>query len=122
MEAIRKVVEAYFAAWNEQDPAVRDRLLEQAWADNGVLTTPRMGRVSGRKAVLEHIGGFSKRFPGARVVRTSGVDEHHGLLRYTWRIVAADGKPIVDGTDFGELAPDGRLQRIAEFDDPAPAG
>jgi hypothetical protein len=59
---------------------------------------------------------------GEPVVRTSGVDEHHGLLRYTWRIVAANGKPIVDGTDFGELAPDDRLQRIAEFDDPAPTG
>jgi hypothetical protein len=47
MEAIREVIEAYFAVWNEQDPAVRDHLLERAWTDDGVLTTPRMGRVSG---------------------------------------------------------------------------
>ena len=71
----------------------------------------------GRQAVLEHIGGFAQRFRGVRVVPTSGIGEHNGVLRYRWRIVAADGSPLVDGIDFGELASDGRSLRIAEFDD-----
>lgn len=99
-----EVVGAYFAAWNEPDPAARLRMLEAAWADDGVLVSPRAGRIVGRQAVAEHIGRFAQRFPGARVVATSSIDEHHGVMRYTWRIVAADGAPIVDGTDVGDLA------------------
>ncbi len=118
---MRDVVEAYFAAWNEPDPAARLQLLERSFADEGVLITPRAGRVSGRQAVQEHIGGFAQRFLGARVVATSGIDEHNGVLRYSWRIVTADGSPLVDGTDFGELASDGRLLRIAEFSDRPPS-
>ena len=120
MAAVREVVESYFAAWNAPDPITRMQLLERSFADEGVLITPRAGRVSGRQAVLEHIGGLAQRFAGARVVPTSGIDEHHGVLRYSWRIVTADGSPLVDGTDFGELASDGRLLRIAEFDDRPP--
>ena len=83
MAAVREVVESYFAAWNAPDPITRMQLLERSFADEGVLITPRAGRVSGRQAVLEHIGGLAQRFAGARVVPTSGIDEHHGVLRYS---------------------------------------
>lgn len=118
MAAVGEVVEAYFAAWNEPDPTARMQLLERSFADEGVLITPRAGRVSGRQAVQEHIGGFAQRFPGARIVASGGIDEHNGVLRYSWRIVSAEGSPLVHGTDFGELASDGRLLRIAEFYEP----
>ena len=90
MTGISEVVDTYFAAWNESDLAARRHLLERAWADDGLLVQPRAGHV-GREAVLAHISAFSQRFPGARVIRTSEVDEHHTFLRCTWRIVTADG-------------------------------
>ena len=117
---ISEVVDTYFAAWNEPDLATRRHLLERAWADDGVLVQPRAGHVEGREAVLAHIGAFSERFPGARVTRTSDVDEHHTFLRYTWRILTGDGSLVHEGVDVGQVAKDGRLQQIIEFDDPLP--
>ena len=51
---------------------------------------------------------------------SSGVDEHHGRLRFTWRMEGADGSTIIEGIDFGELADDGRLQRSVGFFGPRP--
>jgi len=69
---------------------------------------------------LAHISAFSQRFRGARVIRTSEVDEHHTFLRYTWRIVTADGSLVHEGIDIGEVTTDGRLQQIIAFDDSLP--
>jgi hypothetical protein len=45
----------------------------------------------------------------------SGVDEHHGFVRFTWRLVSPGGEVLRDGTDFGELHPDGHLLWIVGF-------
>ena len=70
-----------------------------------------------REALVAHIG----RFHGARVVATSGVDAYDGHLRFAWRMLDADGVVTLEGIDFGELAPDGRLKRIVGFFGPLPA-
>ena len=114
-----EVVAAYDAAWNEPSPAERRRLLERAFAADGVPIEPR-GRFEGRDAVLERIAGFAERFPGARVRLTSGVDEHHGCLRYAWTIVGADGATLLEGSDFAELGSDGRLRQVVMFFGPLP--
>ena len=36
-------------------------------------------------------------------------------MRFTWRMLLADGSVFVEGTDFGELSADGRLERIVGF-------
>jgi hypothetical protein len=119
MGTIREVIETYHAAWNEPDTDDRGRLLEHCWADYGTLVTREMGAVSGREALSGAIGALHQHWPGDRAI-TSGIDEHHGLLRYSWQVVDADGSQVLDGVAFGELASDGRLQRIVEFNDPIP--
>jgi len=42
--------------------------------------------------------GFSDRFPGARVMITSGVDAHHSFARYAWRITVSDGSTLLEGS------------------------
>jgi predicted ester cyclase len=113
-----ELVERYLSVWNETDSFRRARAFEEIWAEDGVLIQPRAGRVEGRTAVLSHIAGFAQRFPGAQVATTSDVDEHHGYIRYTWRITLADGSTAVDGLDISELDANGRLRRVIEFDDP----
>ena len=110
----QQIAEAYGAAWNETDDAKRRALLEQAWADGGVYTDPQ-SHVEGREALLGLIAGFQQQAAGARIVATSGIDAHHGKLRFTWKMAGADGNTIIEGIDFGELAPDGRIQRIVGF-------
>jgi hypothetical protein len=117
---IPEVIAAYDAAWNAPHPSARRRLLERSFAEDGVLIEPR-GRFAGREAVLERIAGFSERFPGARVILTSGVDEHHGCARYAWAIVGADGSTLLEGLDVAEQGRQGLLRRVIMFFGPLPA-
>jgi hypothetical protein len=113
-ETAYDVVACYAAAWNAEDEDERRSLLERAWADDGVYCDPT-AVIEGRDALVEHIGGFLARMPGARIVATTGVDVHDGYLRFGWRMLDPDGHPALDGMDFGELAPGGRLRRIVGF-------
>jgi hypothetical protein len=120
MPNLQEIVALYGSAWNEPDAAARRRALEHAWADAGVYSDPT-ACVEGREALVAHIGGFQAQMPGARLALTSGVDEHHGAIRFTWTLYAPDGSIFTEGVDFGELAADGRLRRITGFFGPPPA-
>ncbi len=70
--------------------------------------------------MLASIESFHQRLPGATFKLASGVDEHHGMLRFRWTMFGADGRPQVEGFDIGELDPAGRLKRITGFFGPFP--
>ncbi|MCP5366798.1 MAG: nuclear transport factor 2 family protein [Hyphomicrobiales bacterium] len=108
------VVAAYCGAWLETDGAARRALLDRAWGDGATYQDPTAD-VTGRDALDAHIAGFHAHAPGARILITSAVDSHHGQLRFTWKMVGADGAVVVEGIDFGELGADGRLARIVGF-------
>jgi hypothetical protein len=114
-----EVVTAYAAAWAEPDEAARRALLEKAWADDGVYSDPT-AHVEGRDALVSHIAGFLATAGSTRLERSSGVEVHHSSLRFAWRVVAADGKVVAEGFDYGELAEDGRLEKIVGFFGPFP--
>lgn len=121
MATTNEIITAYGQAWNEQDEAKRRKLLELSWADDGVFTDPQ-SNVSGRDALIAHIAAFHTQFAGAKIVPTSGPDEHHGRVRFTWRIDNADGSAMMNGIDVAELAPDGRIAHtVGFFGDPPPA-
>jgi hypothetical protein len=108
-----EIVAAYGAAWNEPDDAARAALLVKSWADDGVYCDPT-ATVNGRVALVAHIGGFLQMMPGHTLEITSGVDAHHDLVRFAW-VLRKDEETALEGMDFGELAPDGRIQRIVGF-------
>jgi hypothetical protein len=112
--SVDEVVQAYGQAWLELNDETRRQLLAQAWADDGIYTDP-LRHLEGRDALNQAIAGFQQRRPGERIVLTSNADCHHDVLRFAWRWYGADGSTIMDGTDFGELASDGRLRRIVGF-------
>lgn len=117
---LAEVLQAYGAAWSEQDDATRGGLLNEAWSDAGTYQDPTAD-VVGRDAMCAHIGDLLQKMPGARLSLTSGIDEHHGKLRFTWKLVGADGNLIVEGIDFGEVGEDGRLTKIVGFFGPIPS-
>jgi hypothetical protein len=50
------------------------------------------------------------------VLRTSAVDVHHGVARFAWHVIQADGTSLPDGLDIAELSADGkRIRRIVGF-------
>ena len=112
--ALENLVTRYCDAWNEADPAKRDAMLATAWAEDGVYSDPTV-RAAGRGELAAHIGRVLARNPDSRIVRTSRVDSHHGLLRFTFARVTATGEVLRDGIDFGAVSDDGRLHRITGF-------
>jgi SnoaL-like domain len=114
----RDIVAAYCSAWNEPDEAKRTALLDAAWSDDGVYHDPT-ATAEGRAALVAHIAGFQATFPGHTIDPASGVDDNGDGLRFAWVMRKGD-EVVLEGMDFAELAPDGRIQRIAGFFGPFP--
>jgi hypothetical protein len=117
MDAI-EIVNAYGAAWNEPDEGARRALLDQSWADNGQYSDPT-GAADGRDALVAHIGGFQAMMPGHTIDMTSGLDTRDNVFRFAW-VMRKGTEDIVDGMDYGEFAPDGRVSKIVGFFGPFP--
>jgi hypothetical protein len=116
---VREVMQAYTAAWNATDPEVRGRLLEQAMTEDATVTYPNVeGR--GREGISSAIARVQEILPGARFVPTSGIEEHHGWVRFGWRRFNADGSLLGEGEDVVEVADDGRFTRVLGFRNPLP--
>jgi hypothetical protein len=112
--AITKAVTHYMAAWNEREAAARHTLLEACWSDGGIYVDPNVSLI-GREALGGHIAMVQASRPGARLEFMSGIDVHHTMVRFLWRLVRADGTCGDTSIDFGEVGPDGRLVKIAGF-------
>lgn len=99
MTRIDELVDVYCLAWTSPDPAERARALASVWAPGARYTDPTVD-VTGAEALLAHIDKVLARRPGARVVRTSAVDSHHGVARFAWCVVTADGQRPAGGHRF----------------------
>lgn len=119
MPDLNDLIDTYLSAWNETDATRRLALIERVWAADGQLCDPPMvGR--GHREIGEMAAALHTQFPGHQFRRSSGVDAHHQQFRFAWSLVAPDGATALVGLDTGELAPDGRLQRITGFFGPLP--
>jgi hypothetical protein len=113
------VVVDYCAAWNTTDPAERERLLARVWAPDGVYSDPEPTNAVGPAALSDAISTFHRSYPGA-YFRCSVPQVHHGAMRVTWVLFRPDGSERLHGTDFSELATDGRIRRVVGFFGPPP--
>jgi hypothetical protein len=111
---IETVVDAYIAMWNEEDPARRAALIEEAWAADGAYRDPLLA-ADGHEALSAMVETVHQHYPGHRFARLTAVDEHNGYARFGWQLAAPDGAVTVAGVDVAELDADGRLQRITGF-------
>jgi hypothetical protein len=107
-------VDAYFEMWNEQDATKRLDAIERAWTPDGRYVDP-LQEAEGYQGLSDMVAAVHQQFPGQRFRRTSGIDAHHGLVRFGWELGAEDGTVSAGGLDVGIVADDGRLQRIAGF-------
>jgi hypothetical protein len=107
-------VDAYLSMWNEADPDRRAERIAQAWVEGGRYVDPLL-EAEGHGALGEMVAAVHAQYPGHRFRRTSGIDAHHDQVRFGWELRAPDGTLTVAGVDVGELAPDGRLEKISGF-------
>ncbi len=115
-----EVLQAYCEAWNEDDRSRREELLERSMTDSASFVGP-LGAHVGRDAVGNLIGRFRRRSPDSSFIISSGVDAHHGMMRFKWEVRAPDGGVVKSGFKFAEQAEDGRLSRVVGFVGPVPA-
>ena len=109
------IVEAYFAMWNETDPARRRAAIERAWATDASYLDP-MFAAEGADGLEALVAGVHQQYPGHRFRLTDPVDAHHDRARWGWEFVGPDGgTSVVAGVDFAVLAPDGRLRQVTGF-------
>jgi hypothetical protein len=111
---VAQVIDTYFAAWNEADPAKRLDLVAASFTDAGHYVDP-LSDVTGHAGVVEMMEGVRAQFVGASLQRTGEIDAHHHLARFPWSATGADGAVIVAGIDVVVLATDGRISALAGF-------
>ena len=107
-------VDTYLAAWSEPDDVRRIAMIKDVWAVDGRLIDPPLVGED-HDGISEMAKTMQEHFPGHTFRRTSGIDTHHEHLRFSWELVGPDGAVALAGVDVGDLADDGRLQRITGF-------
>ena len=112
---ITALIDRYCEAWSDHDSSRREKLLSSVWAAGATYTDPTVHAV-GASELLAHIAAVQARRPGSKVVRTSEVDEHHHVVRFTWCVIDASGKHLLEGIDLAFLSADrSRIERIIGF-------
>ena len=106
------------AAWNERDPALVRSHLERALAPDIEFIDPSV-ETHGIDEFEANVHDVHARVPGAEYSRTSGVDGHHRIYRYSWQI-SRDGEVILPGFDVAEVDEDGKVARVLGFFGPLP--
>lgn len=115
------VAHHYLAAWNEAAPDRRRALVAEHWTDDARYLDP-MAQADGHDAIDALIGAVQQRFPDCRFILRGTPDGHNDHVRFSWTLTAADAEPVAGGTDFVQLAADGRIRSVTGFLDRVPAG
>jgi hypothetical protein len=114
------LIDRYCGVWSEPNAAKREELLASVWGSRATYIDPSIHAASADE-LLAHIAKVHAKRPGTRVVRTSNVDVHHGIARFAWHVVQADGIALPDGLDIAFISADGaRIERIIGVFGPLP--
>ena len=98
-----KVVDSYFAMWNETDAAQRRQAIARAWSAEARYIDP-MFTGEGVEGLDAMVAGVQQQFPGHRLRLSGAVDVHHDRARWNWELVGPDGgPPVAGGVDFAVL-------------------
>ena len=96
---------------------VRDHL-DRALAPDVVFIDPSI-ETHGIDEFEANVHEVHRQVPGAVYARTSGVDSHHQLYRYSWQI-SRNGGLLLPGFDVTEVDEDGKVTRVLGFFGPLP--
>ena len=108
------VIDTYLQTWNETDGDKRRELIADSLAADLWYRDPLL-EADGLEAYDQMIAAVQTQFPGLEMRRTSGVDSHRDLVRFTWALGAPDAEPAFVGLDVAKFDGDGRLHRIIGF-------
>lgn len=107
-------VDNYIQAWNEKSEEARAARLDACWDENGIFRDS-MGAVDGRAALFAYIGNARNFVPHFQLELGAPPEHCHGYYRFSWVIRLPDGNIMARGTNFGQLAPSGRIASAIGF-------
>jgi hypothetical protein len=114
------VAARYIEAWNENDDAARQKLIDDACA-SGVTYTDPLASAASAEELNALISAVRGQFPGMRFDLRGSVDGHHDQARFQWTLGPAGAEAIVVGFDVIQLDGDGRISNVLGFLDQVPA-
>jgi hypothetical protein len=107
------------AAWNEPDASKVRGHLERALAVDVRFVDPSV-ETHGIAEFEANVHAVHAQIPGAEYRRTSDVDSHHRVHRYSWEI-RSGGELLLPGFDVTETDDDGKVVSVIGFFGPLPA-
>ena len=114
------VIERYIASWNQTEPQLRRKLVDEVWAQDATYIDP-LAEAHGRDAIDATIAAVQAQFPGLTFTLLDSVDTHHRQARFTWGLGPDGAEPLVVGFDVAVADSDGRLTSVLGFLDKVPA-
>ena len=106
-----QIAERYIASWNETDPVIRRKLIDELWAEDGTYFN-RFFVVKGRDMIENAVTGAHREYSSKGFVFRSCNDAygHHQGLKFGWVMVsAATGEVDTFGEEFVILNEDGQI-------------
>ena len=107
-------IDDWFAAWAETDGDARRALLTRCTTDD-VSMRDAFSCLVGRDELHGHIHNSQVHMPGMTMKRDGGPRHCQGTALVGWRVDGPDGEPMMQGTNYVQLAPDGRIAAMIGF-------
>ncbi len=118
---VNQSVVRYIAVWNERDPAKRRDLVAKTWVEDGTYID-RVRNGTGHDGIDQMLQTAQEHYPGYRLSLASGIETHHGYVRFSWAAGGTAEAPLyINGTDIAVVTDDGRLKSVVGFVNAAPA-
>ena len=114
------VIERYIASWNQTEPQLRRKLVDEVWAQDATYIDP-LAEAHGRDAIDATIAAVQAQFPGLTFTLLDSVDTHHRQARFTRGLGPDGAEPLAIGFDVAVADSEGRLTSVLGFLDKVPA-
>ncbi|MFL6139500.1 MAG: nuclear transport factor 2 family protein [Frankiaceae bacterium] len=112
-----QLVDRYIACWNERDPEIRSKLVEEVWADDCTYYN-RLFVAQGRELMDFVIGRAHEEYyaKGFSFRSQSNAYGHHGGMQFNWVMIStATGEVDTWGYDFVMLNDEGKIRLDYQF-------
>jgi hypothetical protein len=118
MTSDHEIVDRMLDVWNEKNPELVLARLDAVLSADIVFIDPTI-TTRGLIEFEANVRGFRAKYPHAVISRTSGIDAHSNLHRYTWQI-SMKGKAVLTGFDVSEQNAEGKICKVLGFFGPLP--
>jgi len=108
------MIDRWFDAWAEPDPAVRERVLSSV-AGSSLRFCDRYSLTDGVADLVAHISAAQRFMPGLRMTRHGEVRHCQGTVLAEFVAAAADGTIRATGTNVFVLSANGRFASVTGF-------